>query len=178
MDGAAFEHEGRPVSIGAFEFQDLVRDFVIAIPGKVQTAAKTAPGIEGPIDTAPPAPGVDDERRPAVAYPRIIAADFDDAHLGRQPGACILELHRRDAHGNRLADGDGGRDRRKHRLCGFGPAAPIVGAFRPQHPTARMPFELRGHAEAVLRRGRFQGAQYGSPLRSRMLALPLILQER
>src|SRR6202040_4444071 len=52
MDGAAFEHEGRSVPIGALELQHLLRDLVIAVPGEVQPAVQAAPGVEGPIDAA------------------------------------------------------------------------------------------------------------------------------
>ena len=153
MNGAALEHEGGPVSVRALDFQYLLRHLLVAVPGEVQTAAKAAPGIEGPIHAAAPAFGIDDESRPAVAYPCIVAGDFDDAHRARQAGPRILELRGRDTHGHRLAARDGGRDGCKHRLRRFGAAAPIIRALRPQHPAARMPFELRGHAEAILRRG-------------------------
>src|SRR5208282_2670357 len=53
VDGAALEHEGRPVAIGTFDLQHLLRDLVIAIPGEVQTAVETAPGVESPIDASP-----------------------------------------------------------------------------------------------------------------------------
>jgi len=166
VNGAAFQHEGCSVPIGSLEFQHLLRDFIIAIPGEVQATVKSAPGIESPVNAAPTPLGVDDEGRPAVANPCVIAADFDDAHLARQLGARILKLRRRDADCHRLSAGDGRGDHRKCRLSRFGPSI--------QQP------EWRSNS-AGMRKPSFAGVEASvrnADLRSRMLALRPNLQER
>src|SRR5580692_5473453 len=120
MNGAALKHERRPVAVRTLDFQYLLRHLVVAVPGKVQTAVKAAPGIESPIHAASAALGVDDESRSAIPYPGIVAADFDQAHRARQPRARILELRGRDTHGHRLAAGDGLGNSRENGLRRLG----------------------------------------------------------
>ena len=82
VNGAALEHERRAIAIRSLRSPALSARPHRRDPREIQTAGEPAPGIEGPIDAAPPPRGVDHEGRSAVAHPGIVAGHFDDAHAG------------------------------------------------------------------------------------------------
>jgi hypothetical protein len=53
MNRAAFEHERSSVAIVAHDFEHLLRDTIVLVPGKIESAAQAAPGIEAPVGTTP-----------------------------------------------------------------------------------------------------------------------------
>jgi len=75
----------------ALDLQYLLRDFVVPVPRKIQPALQTTPRIEGPVDAAAPAFAVDDEGRPAVPHPRIVAGQFNHADVRRQARTARLQ---------------------------------------------------------------------------------------
>ena len=95
VDRAALEHERRPVAVVAFDLQHLGGDPFVAVPGEVEAALGPAPGVEAPVDPAPPAVAVDDEGRAGVAHPGVVGGDLDHPHRGRQHRPAALELARR-----------------------------------------------------------------------------------
>src|ERR1700728_4712302 len=136
---AALHHQRRAVAVSALHLQNLLRDLIIPVPRKVQSSLQTSPGVECPINAAAASLRIDDERWAAVAHPRIVAADLDDAHAARQACARILKLRRRDSDRHRLAAGDRRRDRSKGCLCRLPAQAPRAPSSGPQNPTSRMP---------------------------------------
>jgi hypothetical protein len=153
MNRAALQNEGRPVAIRGFELEHLVRDLIVAIPRKVQSALKAAPGVECPIDTPAPTLGIDDECGPDIPHPGIVTRELEHANFARQSGSGVLKLRCGNPYRDRLTSDNSCCHRRKDSLRRLSALAPVVGTFRPQHPAAAVPFELGGHAEAVFRGG-------------------------
>ncbi len=91
----AFQHEGGSIALRTLDLQHFLCDLVIAVPRKVQTPVQAAPRVEGPIDAAAPALGVDDESRPAVPDPGIVAAEFDAREPAVAGGPAHFETARR-----------------------------------------------------------------------------------
>ena len=155
MDRPALEHEAlSAVGIDALELADLLRDLIVEIPREIEPVDEPAPGVERPVHGAHAAVIVDEERRPAVADPGVVARHLDDAHGARQALARVLVLRRGDAdrHGFKLQDGR--CHVQKGFLRGLGAVAPVVVALRPEHPDAGLRLKLRRHPVAVeLRRG-------------------------
>ena len=155
VDGAALEHEALgAVGIDALDLADLLRDLIVEIPREIEPVDEPTPGIERPVHGAHAAVIVDEERRPAVADPGVVARHLDDAHGARQALARVLVLRWGDAdrHGFKLQDGR--RHVQKGFLRGLGAVAPVVVALRPEHPDAGLRLKLRRHPVSVeLRRG-------------------------
>ena len=155
VDRAALEHEALgAVGVDALDLADLLRDLIVEIPREIEPVDKAAPGVERPVHGAHAAVVIDEERRPAVADPGVVARHLDDAHGTRQALARVLVLRRGDAdrHGFKLQNGR--RHVQKSFLRGLGAVAPVVVALRPEHPDAGLRLKLRRHPVAVeLRRG-------------------------
>lgn len=109
VDRAAFEDEWRPVTLAAFDLGDFLRYRIVTVPGKIEAALQAAPRVELPVDAADAAAIVDDERRPDVTHPRIVAREFHHAHRRRQQSTRIRVLRGRDADSHGLAARDGSR---------------------------------------------------------------------
>jgi hypothetical protein len=75
VNGATLVDHWRPISGAAFEFQDAARHQIITPPVLVDPASGAPPGIKSPIDPAPGTALVDNEGRPHIAHPGIIAGD-------------------------------------------------------------------------------------------------------
>jgi len=131
MNRTAFHDHGRAVPIRAFQLQYLLRNFIIAVPRKIQSARKTPPSIERPIDAAPPPLAIDNKGRTAVPHPGIVAAQFHEPYLSRQACARVLKLSRRNPDRDRFAAADRRCDRSECRLRRLGAEAPIVRSLRP-----------------------------------------------
>ena len=151
VDRAALEDEVVGAVAGApFDLEDLACHLVIALPGEVQAAFEAAPGVEAPVDAAYIALVVDDEGRAGVADPGIVAADFHDADVAVvEACARVLVLPGAGADGDRLEARDGLGHRGEGRLGRLAAVAPVVRAFRPDHPGLLVGFPFGGHAEAV-----------------------------
>ncbi len=108
-----------------------------------------APGVEVPVDAASAAAAVEDERRPDVAHPRVVACQLEHAHRPRQHRAGALELRGGCRHRDRLGGRDRGGDGGERVLRGRGVQAPVVRALGPRHPAARVRLPLGRHVEAV-----------------------------
>ena len=64
VDRTALEHEGGAIAVHALDLEHLSGHLVVAVPGKIQAAVETAPGVEGPVDAPAPAPAVDQKVGP------------------------------------------------------------------------------------------------------------------
>src|SRR5690606_4037842 len=78
MDSPTLQHETLgAITRATLHAEYLVGYLIIQIPGGIQPAVKTAPGVEHPVHTTQPALAVDDEGRSGIPNPGIIAADLD-----------------------------------------------------------------------------------------------------
>ena len=174
VNGAAFQHEaGRDVAGATLDAQHLAGHLAVALPGPVQATVEAAPGVEVPVHAAHFAVAVDDEGRAGVAYPGVIAAHLHqaDVRLPAQSCAGVLVLRggHTDAHRLEARNGLGhGAERRLGRLA---TQAPVVRAFRPEHPGLAVRFPFRRHAKAVGARGLQRHVQ-DSRLPSRVFSAP------
>jgi hypothetical protein len=92
VDRAALEHDRCAVALDAFDFEHLLRDAFVAVPLCVEAILASTPRVELPIDAAH-APGrVDNERRPDVAHPRVVARQLEHPDPRREHRAAGLEL--------------------------------------------------------------------------------------
>ena len=151
VDRAALEDEVVGAVAGApFDLEDLACHLVVALPGEVQAAFEATPGVEAPVDAAYIALVVDDEGWAGVADPGIVAADFHYADVAVvEARARVLVLPGAGADGDRLEARDGLGHRGEGRLGRLAAVAPVVRAFRPDHPGLLVGFPFGGHAEAV-----------------------------
>ena len=131
MNGAAFENQRRPVSIGAFDLGHLACHQVVLVPWKVQTAVQATPRIEDPIDGASLTALANHKGRSHVAHPRIVARHLDHSYGIREQRTRIDVLAGRNADRHRLARGDRGCHSSKCCLRRTRAEPPIVGPFRP-----------------------------------------------
>jgi len=159
VDRAALEHETfGAIAIAVLDLEDLARHLVVALPVGVEPAVFATPGIEGPVDAAQAAVVVDDEGRPGVTHPGVVAAHFHHADARViQCGARRQVLLGAGADGHRLETGDrlgdGGEGRLRRRRV----VPPVVRALRPDHPGLAVRRPFGGHVVTILARGAGQG---------------------
>jgi hypothetical protein len=149
MDGAAFIDDWRAVTIQALDLEHLLGHGVILAPWKVQPAVQSAPGIEAPVDSTPLSLAVGDDGRPHVAHPRVVMRHLDHTDRRGQQVAGEFEMRGGYTHADGLEACDGRRHVGKRLLRRLRARAPVVRAFRPQHPAASMRSEFGGHGIAV-----------------------------
>ena len=153
VDGAALEHKAlRAVAVHVRDLADLARDLVVLVPGEVQPVDEPAPGVELPVHCAKAALVVHNERRAAVAHPRVVALQLYDADLLGQLCPCVLILSHGCADRHLFESGDGLCDLGKGLLRGLATVAPVVVPLGPEHPHALLGFKLGGHPVPVLLR--------------------------
>ncbi len=151
VDRAAFEHKALgDVTRAALDFQHFAAQLRIEIPRRIQAAIEAAPCVEFPVHAAHFATVVDDERRPAVAHPGVVAAHFhntDVRHVQARPGVVVL----RSGHGHRdrLKAGDGLGDGNVGSLGGLATQAPVVRALGPDHPDLGLRCPFGRHVETI-----------------------------
>ena len=174
VDRAALEDERRAVAVGALRSRRPWRQRGRPVPGEVQPAVEAAPGVEAPIDPAPPAPAVDDERRADVADPGVVGRHLD--HRAPRSGssvAGVVELGGRDRHRDRLARARSPGDGRRTRACaGFAPSRQLSGrsgqaiqvpAWGSNSPGIRKPSASGVGGKRVAHRSRLGGDSRSRP---------------
>ncbi|MNP19242.1 hypothetical protein D3C76_1117600 [compost metagenome] len=149
VDGTPFQNERRGVAIHAVLLQHLSRHLFILIPGVVETALVTAPGVEAPIHATALAGGVGDHGRACVAGPAVIAGHLHQGDVGGHDGAGLLHKLGRYPHKDRGSTADGIRHLGEGFLREATGDAPVVRAERPDHPDGLLVRPLGGHGEAV-----------------------------
>ena len=157
VDGPTLAHHGRAIASESFDLEYFARDLLVAIPGRIQTAVETTPGIEAPIYATYLAPTIEDAGRPDVAHPRIIARELDDADRRIEHRACAGVRRRRGADRHRFETSDRARDGREGALRRTRLVPPVVGALGPQHPATAVRLEFARHPETVRQRRGSQG---------------------
>ena len=164
VNRAAFQHKTFGVVTRAtFYFQHLAAHLLVAVPRKVQTTVKPAPGVEIPVHTTHFTAVVDDKGRPAVAYPGIVAGHFDHTnirHIKLRTGIFILGCRHPDSHRFKARNGLGHcRVRRLRRLAA---QAPVVRTLRPDHPGLGLRSPFGRHIKAVSARRTVQSGHLDS----------------
>ncbi|MNO64267.1 hypothetical protein D3C76_549930 [compost metagenome] len=159
VDRATFQHEALGlVALAALHFQYLGGQFLVTVPGRVEAALETAPGIEAPVHTAHFAVVVDDEGWAGIAHPGIVIADFHHADVRQVELATgVFVLASGNPHGHRLEAGDGLGQRHMRSLRRFATQAPVVRTLRPDHPDLGLRRPFSGHMEAVGTGGGVEG---------------------
>ena len=152
VDRSTFEHERRPVADVAVVIEHPRGDRVVLVPRVVEPA----PRVEQPVDPTSVALGVDDERRPDVAHPRVVARHRHHLDRVRERGARHIAQGRRDSHPDVLTRRNRRGDCSERGLRGRAAVAPRVAPVRPEHPAALVRSPLRRHVEAVGARRRLE----------------------
>src|SRR5690554_3115461 len=151
MDSPAFEDEAfGAVTRATLHAEYLVGYLIIQIPGGIQAAVQTTPGVEYPVHATQPTLAVDDEGRSGIPNPGIIAADFhypDRRMIQLRTGIGVLRG--RDSDGHRLEAGDRPGHLGKGGLRRLAGKAPVVRPLGPEHPGLTVGRPLRGHVETV-----------------------------
>ena len=149
VNRAALVDDKSAISIVAFDLEDFVGHEIVLVPGKVEPARESSPGVEAPVDTSPFAALIGHERRSYVAHPRIVVGHLDDAHMRRELRACEFEVRSGRADSDRFEPGDGGSHIGEGLLRRQCAQPPVVGPFRPEHPATCMRGVLGGHGKAI-----------------------------
>ncbi|MNJ63633.1 hypothetical protein D3C77_595490 [compost metagenome] len=151
MDRTALKHEAFGViTLAALHFQDLGGQLLVAVPRCVQAAVEAAPGIEAPVHATHFTLVVDDEGRAGVTHPGVVVADLDHTDVRLvELAAGIFVLASRNRDGYRLEAGNGLGQGHMGSLRRLAAQAPVVRAFRPDHPYLGLRGPLGGHVETI-----------------------------